>query len=135
MNENEKIKYLEFIQNIITRMNTNSFQIKKMTLIVASALLAIYVETVNKSFGLICFFSTILFWYLDAYYLYQESLFRALYNDVICSRKKIKCFDMNIARYKERLSIWESAFSRTVCPMYILILVLSLFCFWENYTT
>ncbi len=25
----EKIKHLEFIQNVITRMNTNSFQIRK----------------------------------------------------------------------------------------------------------
>ena len=36
----DKLKHLEFIQNIITRMNTNSFLIKGWAVTIASAILA-----------------------------------------------------------------------------------------------
>jgi len=42
-----KHKYLEFIQNIITRMNTNSFQIKGMSITITSALLALTASNFN----------------------------------------------------------------------------------------
>lgn len=35
--EKEKIKHLEFIQNIINRMNLNSFQIKEWMIMIVSA--------------------------------------------------------------------------------------------------
>ncbi len=37
----KKIKYLEFIQNTITRMNTNSFQVIAIAIAIVSALLAV----------------------------------------------------------------------------------------------
>ncbi|MBO4675896.1 MAG: hypothetical protein J5601_07440, partial [Elusimicrobiaceae bacterium] len=43
MNQEEcKMQHLEFIQNVITRMNTNSFQIKELTILIVTACLAIY---------------------------------------------------------------------------------------------
>lgn len=45
----ERLKFLEFIQNIITRMNANSFQIKAMCIAVISALFAVYVANGNKT--------------------------------------------------------------------------------------
>ena len=47
----ENIKHLEFIQNVITRMNTNSFQIKGWSIVVVSALLAIYASTKDNFFS------------------------------------------------------------------------------------
>ena len=64
----EKIKHLEFIQNVITRMNTNSFQIKGWCIVIVSALLAIYASTKNNYFFLAAVFPSITFWILDAYY-------------------------------------------------------------------
>jgi hypothetical protein len=75
-------KHLEFIQNIITRMNTNSFQIKGMTVTIVSALLAVYAATNNVSFIFIAVVPTIIFWCLDSYYLQQERKFRGVYNNV-----------------------------------------------------
>ena len=71
MNE-EKRQHLEFIQNIITRMNANSFQIKGMTITIVSALMAIYAASENILFIFIGIFPTLLFWFLDSYYLQQE---------------------------------------------------------------
>jgi len=53
----EKIKHLEFIQNVITRMNTNSFQIKGWCIVIASALLAIFASTKDNYFFLVAVFS------------------------------------------------------------------------------
>lgn len=72
----EEIKHLEFIQNVITRMNTNSFQIKGWSIVIASALLAVYASNQNNYFFLAAVFPTLVFWFLDAYYLSQERKFR-----------------------------------------------------------
>ncbi len=120
MNE-EKIKYLEFIQNIITRMNQNSFMIKGWMVAIVSALLAIYANKENKLFILISIFPVFIFMFLDSYYLWQERKFRHLYNKVLEENesKKIRLFSMNtnvgndcckICYYKALLSITEVGF-------------------------
>ncbi len=98
----EQIKHLEFIQNVITRMNTNSFQIKGWSIIIVSALMAIYAPTQSNYFFLIAVFPTSIFWFLDAYYLNQERKFRGLYNDVagVTDKKEIKLFAMRPDLYQ-----------------------------------
>ncbi len=76
-------KHLEFIQAIINRMNSNSFQLKGWAITIVSALLAIYASSSNVNFIFIAIFPTILFWFIDAYYLQQERKFSGLYNDVV----------------------------------------------------
>ena len=66
--EDKKVKHLEFIQNIITRMNTNSFQIKTWAITIVSATLALYASTKNDFFILVGLFPAAIFWFLDAYY-------------------------------------------------------------------
>jgi len=78
----EKIKHLEFIQAVITRMNTNSFQMKGWMVAIVSALLAIYAGNNNGLYPLFALLPTFIFWGLDAYFLQQERKFRGLYNDV-----------------------------------------------------
>lgn len=82
MCEESKRQHFEFIQNVITRMNTNSFQIKGMAVTIVSALLAIYATTSNIMFVFLAIAPTILFWFLDSYYLQQERKFRGVYNNV-----------------------------------------------------
>lgn len=93
----EKIKYLEFIQNIVTRMNQNSFMIKGWTVAIVSALLALYADKENELFILISIFPVLIFMFLDSYYLWQERKFRHLYNKVLEENesKQIKLFSMN----------------------------------------
>lgn len=93
----EKIKYLEFIQNIVTRMNQNSFMIKGWTVAIISALLALYAGKENKLFILISIFPVFIFMFLDSYYLWQERKFRHLYSKALDEDKsqKVKLFSMN----------------------------------------
>lgn len=114
----EQIKHLEFIQNVITRMNTNSFQIKGWSIIIVSALMAIYASTQNNYFFLTAIFPTLIFWFLDTYYLNQEQKFRGLYNDVAGvtkNPKEIKLFAMRLDLYTcRKYSYWNTFFSPTI---------------------
>lgn len=124
----EKMKHLEFIQNVITRMNTNSFQIKGWSVVIVSALLAIYASTKNNYFFLVAVFPTFIFWFLDAYYLNQERKFRGLYSDVAGvtdKPKEIKPFAMRPDLYVGgKYSYWNTFFSRTILIMYLSIIVI-----------
>ena len=99
VNSEAKIKHLEFIQNIITRMNHNSFQIKTFTITIVAALLAVYASNKNELFIAIGTMPVILFWFLDAYYLQQERKFRGIYGNVAGFKKEvdIKDFEMPIS--------------------------------------
>ncbi len=121
----EKLKHLEFIQNVITRMNTNSFQIKQWAVTLVCALLAIFASTQNTFFVLTAIFPAVVFWFLDAYYLMQERKFRGLYNDVAELTEKpkiIKPFAMRPDLYTGgTYSYWSSFTSRTIRKLYLSI--------------
>lgn len=119
----QEIKHLEFIQNIITRMNTNSFQIKGMAIAIVSALLAVYASEQNPDFILVSIFPLILFWFLDSYYLTQERKFKGLYNDLLKDNpNKLKPFEMKPDLYKGgKYSFWAVFFSKTIWTIYLSI--------------
>lgn len=124
----DKLKHLEFIQNVITRMNTNSFQIKGWTVTIVSAILAIYASTKNCYFILSGIFPTLIFWFLDTYYLTQERKFRGLYNDVAEvseNPKQIKPFAMRSDLYtKGKYSYWYVFRSTTIWKLYLTIIII-----------
>ena len=119
------IKHLEFTQTVITRMNTNSFQIKGWTVTVVAALLAIFASTKNELFILVSIFPVTVFWCLDSYYLMQERKFRGIYNDIAGLTDKpitSKEFEMRPDRYVGGKYSYFNVFTSPT----ILILYLSL---------
>lgn len=123
----EQIKHLEFIQGIINRMNSNSFAIKGWAITIISALLALYASSSNETYVLVAIVPTILFWFLDAYYLQQERKFRGIYNDIVNNSGGIKLFDMSVNNYEEGEYSYCCVFwSRTIAPLYGLICVILL---------
>ena len=121
----EKIKHLEFIQNIINRMNSNSFHIKGWMITILSALLALYANTNNVSYVFVAIIPTTLFWYLDAFYLQQERKFRELYNDILPDDSTIPLFATPIDNYTTcRCCLWSTFFSKTIGWLYGIIVVL-----------
>ncbi len=77
-----KLKHLEFIQFVISRMATNSFLIKGWSITIASAIFVLSTKDGNPSLIPVAYLPVIVFWFLDAYFLRQERLYRKLYNDV-----------------------------------------------------
>jgi len=129
MSEAEKLKHLEFIQNVITRMNTNSFQIKGWAVTLVSATLALYASTKIDCFILIGIFPSLIFWFLDAYYLMQERKFRGLYNDVTGVSEKpleLKPFAMRPdlyvgGKYRYCDVFWSITIWRLYLPVIIML--------------
>jgi len=129
-NNQEKMQHLEFIQNVITRMNTNSFQIKGMAITIVSALIAIYASTSNIIFVFLGIIPTLLFWFLDSYYLQQERKFRGIYNNVagLKTDVEVKPYEMPIQKFQGRQYCFcKVFFSKTIVWLYGTILFLLLF--------
>ena len=131
----EQLKHLEFIQNIITRMNTNSFQMKGWAVTIISALLALYASTGINNFLLIGIFPALIFWFLDACYLTEERKFRGLYKDVAGIskvQKGIKPFEMSKDYYVGGdFSYSKVLWSKTEWTLYLpiaIILISAYFC-------
>lgn len=96
------VEELKLIQDIIKRMAFNSFMIKgwAVTLVVVTLLLK-----GDKFQVLIAFIPLGVFWFLDAYFLQQERLYRELYKWVVANRLKTEehLFDMNAYRFKDNV--------------------------------
>ena len=97
------LKEIDIIQEIIKRMAFNSFMIKgwAITLVVVALLL----RGTEKYQVWIAFIPLFVFWFLDAYFLWQERLYRKLYEWVINNRLKTDeyLFDMNTYRFKDEV--------------------------------
>lgn len=131
----DKTKHLEFVQNVITRMNTNSFQLKGWMITIVSALLALYASSSNSNYVFVAIVPAIVFWFLDAYYLQQERKFRGLHEDIVNGNDNIKPFSMSISDYKydktdsnsksksKKYCYWNVFFSPTILPLYGIIVV------------
>lgn len=121
----DQIKHIEFVQNIITRMNANSFQIKGLVITIVSAFCAVYASNTKESFLLITLPFIILFWFLDSYYLQQERKFREIYNDITGNSENPltkKPFQINPELYKGgKFNFWDVFFSKTIYPLYIIL--------------
>lgn len=134
----EEIKHLEFVQNVITRMNSNSFQIKGMTIAIIAALFAVYAAKPNMFFILIAIVPTILFWLLDAYYLLQERKYRFLYDNIsgLKNNLVIPVFSMSTEKIEHSITDKKEKrkynylcvlFSESLLVMYLpLVLLLAL---------
>lgn len=117
-------KEIDIIQDIIKRMAFNSFMIKgwAISLVVVTLLLKGAVYQVW-----IAFIPLLVFWFLDAYFLWQERMYRKLYDWVIANRLKTEdyLFDMNAYRFeKEVHSRYRIIFSITLAWFYGSIAVL-----------
>lgn len=127
--EEDKRQHLEFIQNVITRMNTNSFQIKGLAITIVTALMVIYASTSKVIFIFLGIPPMLLFWFLDSYYLQQERKFRGVYNDVTGLKDiiKVRPYEMPIQKYTKKIdkqfSYSNVFFSKTILWLYLSIII------------
>ena len=132
----EKIKHLEFVQNVITRMNTNSFQLKGWVITIVSALLALYASSDNVLYIFVAIVPVVVFWCLDAFYYKQERLYRKLYQDIV-NDNNISRFDMNASKYEVCYCkvFWSKTIAGLYCTIAVLLLLLGLFLCFKDCVT
>ena len=78
-------------------------------MVLVSALFALAANSSNKYFVFLAYFPAITFWVLDGYFLWQERLFRALYNKVSVLSVDDIDFSMDTTELKAENKTWSDA--------------------------
>lgn len=120
----EKLKHLEFIQNVITRLNGNSFLLKGWCITLVSALFVLSAKDSNAMYMLIAYIPLPAFWVLDAFYISKERQYRELYKKVSSVPPEEITFSMSTKEFDKGKNTWlECILSKTLLPFYGTILV------------
>jgi len=120
----KKQSHLEMIQGIVNRLSHNSFLLKGWTVILVSALFALAAKDKNALFIYLAYFPCIAFWCLDGYFLWQERLFRALYDHVRVMKEEEIDYSMNVTKADISGITWAGAFlSKTLIIFHGVIFV------------
>ena len=116
----KKLKHLEFIQGVINRLATNSFQMKGWSIVLVAAILVLLARESRLEAAYIALAPILVFWALDGYFLWQERLYRALYNHVRTLADDQIDFAMNVAAFRAGYSrSWfGTTLSWTLTPFY-----------------
>jgi len=120
------LKEIDIVQDIIRRMASNSFMIKGWTVILVAVTLLLRGSEYHV---FIAYIPIIVFWYLDAYFLRLERLYRRLYNWIINNRLESGeyLFDMNYHRFEDQeQTTLRIMFSKTIVLFYGSIFFLTL---------
>jgi hypothetical protein len=112
----DQIKHLEFIQAVIGRLATDSFLMKGWALTISAAIYGFAAQDLNWRISLIGLLPVLSFWFLDAYFLRQERLFRCLYAKV-CNKPQTT-FSMDTRNHKAKVPWVRTMFSLTLAVFY-----------------
>lgn len=119
----EKKAHLEMIQTVTNRMSSNSFLIKGWSIVLVSAFFALAAGNSKSSIIYLAFFPAIAFWVLDGYFLWQERLFRGLFDHVRGLKNDEIDFSMDTSGSISRVKPWFNAiFSKTLLIFHGIIL-------------
>lgn len=117
-----KVNHLEMIQGVISRMASNSFALKGWAVTLVAGIFALSSKEADKRYFLVAYIPIIVFWGLDAYYLLQERLYRALYNKVRNLPENEINFDMNTSPsefHTNKNTYWWCFVSKTILWFYL----------------
>ena len=127
----KKHTHLQMIQGIINRLSNNSFLLKGWSVVLVSAMFALAAKDTNSFFVLLAYFPAISFWGLDGFFLYQERLYRAHYNQVRELSEDEIDYSMDITHVIKDESPWiRVTFSKTLFIFHgVIILIISVVIF------
>ena len=113
-----KLKHLEMIQGVINRMASNSFLLKGGSVTLISALFALAAKDTNQLFIYLAYFPCVAFWSLDGFFLWQEKMYRKLYQEVTQKPESDIDFNLNAVKYKDDVESWFSVCFSTTLKMF-----------------
>jgi hypothetical protein len=122
--EPERIQNLQMIGGVIQRMGQNSFAIKGWCTTLVAAILALAAKDADVHIIFVILLPTVVFWTLDAYYLWQERRFRALYDRVRVADEKVPLFSMDVSG-ETHVRFGRSLRAIVVWPFYAVMIVTS----------
>ena len=129
------MRHLEMIQNVISRMASNSFYLKGWTVTLIVGLLAFAnTKEMDSNFMYLALIPTGIFWILDAYYLYQERLYIKLYKYVSGLDNKKIDFSLNAKDFGKFYGLGLAIVSQTLVIFYLPmagIIIFAIHYFWN----
>ncbi|MGO5030174.1 hypothetical protein [Candidatus Agathobaculum pullicola] len=134
------LKEIDLIQSCINRMAQNSFVVKGWTITLVAVVLALLPERVDmQMLSIIGVLATLCFWYLDAFFLKMELLYRWKYEWVIENRTNSDKFYYDLNPYNEKMwlldndkksrkepCVFQIMFTKTLIPIYIPMVLISI---------
>lgn len=113
-------KEIDLIQSCINRMAQNSFMLKGWLVTLYAVILGLLPENVN--IWLLCavlITITISFWYLDAFFLRTERIYRNIYEWVLRERpqgNRELLYDLNPKNYKGKINEVDNIYKTMISP-------------------
>lgn len=124
-----KYKHMDYVQSTISRMASNSFYLKGWNVTIISAIVALSFKESDWRIYTCALVLNIVFWFLDAYYLKQEVLFRKLFEKIskISDDTQVD-FSMNTDEFEKDVSaiICNMFTNISITPLYLSITVVLL---------
>ena len=134
-----RLRHLDMIQAVITRQAQNSFAVRGWSVTVVSAVFAVAVtqDEAPPATVLVALVPTLVFWAMDAYYLWLERLYRGLYADAArrardgaASEPEVMLFDLNTSAYREAVGSWWGMLVKPAVVGIPAMLVAVMLVFW-----
>lgn len=132
-------KELDLIQDVIKRMASNSFEVKKWLIGILTGIIAFKHEELlggNNNLLLLLLVPVFSFWYLDAFFLSTEKLYREMYKWVVEHRAHTDkyLYDLNtfsrhynsvapVNLMRAENNVLRMACSKTLLPFYLVPVV------------
>lgn len=122
-----KLKHLEFIQAIITRMASNSFLIKGWGITLVSALYALAAKDAEIRYVLVSYIAIPCFWILDGFFIATERRYRKLYAEASAVDPEAVDFNLDASKFDCGDATWLSGvFSKTLLVFYPFMILITL---------
>lgn len=124
--EEPKIRYLEMIQEVISRMANNSFTLKGWAVTLVAGIFTLSGDAIVTNFWFL-FIPITIFWGLDAFYLSKERSYRALYKHVTGLSENQIDFNMDTKAFSgiSQNKLWNCLISPTELFFYLPLTALS----------
>lgn len=127
-----KLKNLDYIQETINRMASNSFQLKTWTVGLTTGI-SFFGEGQTTDFRLLILKlgPIVVFCFLDAYYLNNERKYRSLFNYIKDQEFENRSMEMNVSILKTKESYFKAFFSPSIWLFYFVLIsfYILLFCY------
>jgi hypothetical protein len=118
------IEHIKLIQPIISRMSSSSFAIKGFALTTQSLLIGFSLKDSIWQLNILLQIIITVLCMIDMFYLWQERLYRFLYDKVRLSEKTD--FSMNTKEFKTYIKYFVTFKSVAIWPFYIGLLIINI---------
>lgn len=131
-NGENKRKHLQLVQDVITRMGSNSFLLKGWSISLITAVVGFAVTSnSDKDRAALLLVATglvAIFWLLDGYYLGQERCYRGLYKGVAKKDETDIDYSLDASGYNKGDNTWFwSMFSKPFVVFYAIVFLVLVF--------